>query len=467
MDRRTQHDSSVPLSVLSVSPSVNGGGAERVALMLHERYLAQGVDSWLAVANVNADAARILQVPVDDGRGPWASSVLRASRAAELLYTLPGHRGPAWFGARALRMLAEPRRVRRVMLGHEDFEFPWTNGLLEMPPTRPDVLHLHNLHGAYFDVRALPSLSARVPTILTLHDAWLLTGHCAYPSECARWRDGCGGCPDLGRYVPVWGDETAANRAMKRQALLTSRLGLASPSRWLLDMVENSGILGEGIEGRVIPNGVDTAIFRPGKRTEAREALGLPQDRRVIVLAGRDLCENVNKGFDTFAEAMDRLPEDIARNVLVITLGDDGASVRLGAAEMRPVRFTDDTNRVAEYYRAADLFVHPARAEVFGLVVAEAMACGTPVLASDAGGIPEVIEDGLSGVLFRAGAADELAVRMEGLLSDDETRARIAQAGTVRIRSRFTLDMQVQTYLSWYDERVSDMQSAGRDSRRR
>ena len=53
-----------------------------------------------------------------------------------------------------------------------------------------DVLHLHNLHGGYFDLRHLPRLSPRLPVVVTLHDTWLTSGHCAYTLECERWRDG-------------------------------------------------------------------------------------------------------------------------------------------------------------------------------------------------------------------------------------------------------------------------------------
>lgn len=447
--------------MLSVSPSVAGGGAERVALTLHERYLADGIDSWLAVANVNADAERVLQIPVDAERGQWASSLLRASRAVEG-DDADGGRGPTWAAARALRMLAEPARVRRVLRGHEDFEFPWTCGLLELPPLRPDVLHLHNLHGSYFDVRALPELTAQVPTVLTLHDTWLLTGHCAQPFDCERWRTGCGKCPDLGRYVPIWGEESAANREVKRQAILGSQLGIAVPSRWLLDMIDASGLLGEGREGRVIPNGVDTDVFRPGSREAAREALGLPQDRRIVMLAAKGIRDNPYKGFDDFAEAVRRLSDDIAEDLLIIALGDEGEAEPLGRAELRPVPFVGEPATVAEYYRAADVFVLPSRAENLPLVLIEAMACGTAVVATRVGGVPEVVEDGVSGALVEVGDVAAMSDCLAGLLSEPRVRERLASTGAARVARDLSLSRQVGSYLSWYEELMSQRIAARR-----
>jgi hypothetical protein len=61
---------------------------------------------------------------------------------------------------------------------------------------KPDIVHCHNLHGEYFDLHALDWLSARVPVVITMHDAWLLSGHCVHSLGCGRWETGCGKCPD-------------------------------------------------------------------------------------------------------------------------------------------------------------------------------------------------------------------------------------------------------------------------------
>lgn len=431
-----------------------GGGAERVTLTLHERYLARGVDSWLAVANRNGEASSTLQIPRDAGRSAWARTVLAPAWRLEERSSAAGDLSSR--ASRALRVAAEPQRWARVARGHEDFDFPWTSRLLELPPARPDVLHLHNLHGGYFDIRALPALSAQVPTILTMHDMWLLTGHCAQPFECARWREGCGDCPDLGRYVPIRRDASAENREIKRRALLASRVGLAAPSRWLLSMAEDSGLLGEGREGRVIPNGVDTAVFAPGDRAEARGSLGLPQDRQIVLVAAKNVRINPYKGFDTFMEALRMLPEGAAEGLLVVALGDEGPSRPSGRVEMLGVPFTDVAETIALYYQAADVFVHPSRAESFGMTPVEAMASGTPVIVSDAGGLPEIVLDGESGSVFAVGDSAELAVRLQELLGDADLRARYATAGLERVEERFTIDRQADAYLAWFAELMDE-----------
>ncbi len=438
-----------PMKVLSVSPSVAGGGAEKVALMLHERYLARNIESWLAVGSRNAEASGTLQVPRDAGRSAWARALLGPAWRLEER----GARGsgPARLASRALRVAAEPARWMRVARGHEDFDFPWTPGLLDLPPAPPDVLHLHNLHGGYFDIRALPELTRRVPTVLTLHDTWLLTGHCAHPLGCEGWRRGCGSCPDLDRYVPVRRDATAANFRVKHHAVGASRVRIAAPSRWLLSMAEESGLFAGEREGRVVPNGVDAQAFSPGSRTASREALGLPPDRAVLLVAARGVRDNPFKGFDTFVEALGRLPGDLASGVLAVALGYDGPPPAAGV-EFRGVPFVTEPAAVAGYYRAADVFVHPSLADSFPLAPIEAMACGTPVLVSDAGGLPEIVTDGESGLMFPAGDAAGLAAALEALLGDGALRDRLGESGLARVRDRFTLDRQVDSYLEWYEE---------------
>jgi glycosyltransferase involved in cell wall biosynthesis len=328
----------------------------------------------------------------------------------------------------------------------------------EVAPFPPDILHLHNLHGAWFDVRALPRLSAQVPTMITLHDAWLLTGHCAYPLDCTHWKGGCGECPALDLYVPIRHDASASNAAIKRLSVQASRLALACPSQWLLSMVRGSGIETSSTIARVIPNGIDTRVFRAAEKTRVRADLGLPMDATILSFAARGLEGSPYKGFDTLRSALSMLAEETLSSdaTILLALGSVTGSTRVGNIEIRSIPFIESPSDVARIYQASDLYVHPARAESFGLAVAEAMACGTPVAAAAVGGIPEIIEDGRSGVLFSGDDASALAAAVRDLLADEEKRTRIGAGGARRIRDRFTLEMQVDAYLDWYRELIEE-----------
>src|SRR5439155_11546406 len=122
-------------------------------------------------------------------------------------------------------------------------------------PQRPDLVHCHNLHAKYFDLRVLPWLSRQVPVVLTLHDAWMLSGLCCHSFDCERWRTGCGQCPHLTLYPTIYPgipDATHLNWKRKRKIYRRSRLYVATPSRWLMQKVKQSILAPAVIEARVI-----------------------------------------------------------------------------------------------------------------------------------------------------------------------------------------------------------------------
>ncbi|HLA82594.1 MAG TPA: glycosyltransferase, partial [Thermoleophilia bacterium] len=140
-----------------------------------------------------------------------------------------------------------------------------------------------------------------------------------------------------------------------------------------------------------------------------------------------------------------------------------------GQAEVCFVPYQKDPESVASYYQAADVYVHAARADTFPNTVLEALACGTPVVATSVGGIPEQVEEGVTGFLTPPGDARAMATRTEQLLSDNPLRQRFAAAAVQSARRRFNLDRQVNDYLAWYQELIvrnpsRAVAAAGRDS---
>ena len=289
----------------------------------------------------------------------------------------------------------------------------------DITPEFPDVLHCHNLHGSYFDLRALPRLSHKLPVLLTLHDTWLLSGHCAYSFDCERWKTGCGRCPDLTIYPAIKRDATAYNWQRKREIYAKSQLYIATPSRWLMAKFEQSMLAPAVLEARIIPNGVDLSVFHPADKQTSREILAIPQEAKVLLFTANGIQRNPFKDYETLQDAVGLVAERLqGQRVLFLALGEAAPVRRIGEAEVRFVAYESDPKAVARYYQAADVYVHAARAETWGLTVTEAMACGTPVVATAVGGIPEQIEDGKTGFLVPAGDAVAMAARIEQVLKD-------------------------------------------------
>lgn len=344
------------------------------------------------------------------------------------------------------------RQFFETQLGRENIDFPGTYRLLQLPPQLPDIVHCHNLHGNYFDLRALPWLSRRLPVVLNLRDAWLLTGHCALPFACERWKTGCGNCPDLTIYPSIRKDATAYNWRRKRDIYAQSRLYITTVSHWLMYKVQESMLLGAAHQ--VIPNGIDLTVFRPGDKYTARRELGLSLTSRIVFYAANGGSESPWRDFRQLITAMRELAVSSTEELTLICLGQRNSvqDCISGKLRVKYYGFERDPNRMAALYQAADVYALPALAEAFGKTVTEAMACGTPVVATAVDGIPEQIVDGETGFLVPKSDVTDMATAIRRLLEDLSLRHRLGDAAADHARRSFGLDRQVDGFLNWYTD---------------
>ncbi len=416
------------MKILSLNASDAGGGAEQIAWDLFKGFEAQGEDSWLLVGDKKTNDARVVwfhdNTNIDYGAYGKSLAVLKRTVVKSL--------------------------CRR--LGVEDFQFPLSYQTLQASGQVPDILHCHNLHGGYFDLRALAPLSRNIPVFLTLHDAWLSSGHCAYSMGCPKWQTGCGACPDLTIPPAMERDATAWNWRNKAKILKQCRLYVSSPSEWLLSRMRDSILTPAIVEARVIPHGIDLERFRPASKREARVGLDVPRDGFLIVTAASSFQGNPFKDLNgalAVAQLLGETQGGAAMHLAVV--GSSGATQRAGNLTIHHLpRMPHE--KLATYFQAADLYLHVARAEAFGLVIAEAMACGTPVVAFDADGIPEVVRDGETGILVPRGDHAALAAAMRTLLHDTKTRVAMSEAAACHARLKFCRTRMVQDHLNWYRE---------------
>jgi len=453
-------------SILQVSTADIGSGAEKFARDLQTYYRTEGYESWLAVGSSQETHADTVVIPHAESRDAWGKYWWQLQD--RLLETsAPGSvkRGGSWL----MRRIAEPLVAPSIALGLEDFHYPGTKRIPDLTPVKPDLIHCHNLHGAYFDLRQLSSMSAEFPVVLTMHDTWLMTGHCSYTFGCQRYQTGCGHCPDLSIPNPIKIDSTRQNWKRKKDIYAKSRLYVATPSQWLMNMVEKSSLMEGVVQRKVIPNGVDLNLFTPGKRSVARKRLGLSDNEIVFLFTATNAQKNFFKDYETLRSAIESLADLVSdRPVVFLTLGGDESSEQIGNVQIKGVPFVTDPAEVAGYYQAADIYLHCAKQENFPLTILEAFGCGVPVIATAVGGVTEQVRglriDGITsgahnkwstqeatGILVAPGDVEGFVRCIHLLVANRELREQLGENAAWDARAHFSLTDCANDYVEFYN----------------
>ena len=448
-------------SILQINSQDKGGGAETCAWILFEAFRERGYYSWLAVGSKSSKDENVWEISnAPYATNIWSKNILRLSESFSPLRQngVPGIR---WI-QKYLRYVAQPNTWFQKQQGWEDFDYPGTWHLLSTLTELPDIIHCHNLHSSYFDLRALTHLSKIRPVILHLHDAWLLSGHCSHSLDCERWKIGCGNCEYLKTYPAIPQDNTAANWKRKQEIYANSPLYITTVSQWLMDKV-NQSILARGhqncsVHKKVIHNGVNTSIFKPGSQQEARAVLGLPSNAKIVLI----IAHSNFKDYEIMEAALRQLTTSV-HPLLFICLGRTGTNKALGEGQLNFAGWITKQEVLAQYYRAVDVYIHAALEESFGITIAEAGASGTTVVATDVGGVSEQIIDGQTG--FLVPPKDPLAMTkvIQRLLEEEDLCYQMGLAAARHVQENFNQEKQVDKFLSWYMEVVEDWQKLQTD----
>src|SRR6266508_3684486 len=312
------------------------------------------------------------------------------------------------------------------------------------------TVQLYNTHGSYFSHTALPLLSRRRPVFWRLSDMWALTGHVAYSYDCERWRYGCGSCPYLHEYPALSRDTTAALWRWKNEVYRRSKLTIVAPSRWIERLARESPLLSR-FRIEWIPNGVDLEQYRPLDRREARVKLGLPSDGPVVLFSAPDISDR-RKGGTVLNEALAKLL-DLDFGLLVAGANETPPFPR----SFRSLLHLTDDAEIAFSYAASDVFVLPTLAENLPNAAIESIACGTPCVSFDVGGMPDVVRQMETGYLAKLGDADDLANGVRTLLGDEELRARMSAKCREVAEREFSRDLEASRFVELYEEVARDL----------
>ena len=322
----------------------------------------------------------------------------------------------------------------------------------EIEQIKPDLIHLHNIHGFYLNYPILFRYLSTVdiPVVWTLHDCWAFTGHCAWPihGHCDRFQEQCCHCPLQSKGYPksFLLDRSRSNFKLKKRYFRSLQdLHLVTVSRWLEQQVRLSFM--QNMDIRTIYNGLDTEVFRPSGTPPTSVTDGHP-----LVLGVCNAWYDW-KGLDDMAALREILPDDY--EVMVVGVNEDQMH-RLPEG-ITCIRRTDSVSQLAEIYSQADVFVNPSKVESFGMTTAEALSCGTPSIVYDTSACPEVV-DNLTGRVVPLGDVNALAKAVMEICSLPGREA-MRQACRERAIRLFNRQDRYKEYLQLYNEVLQNHQS--------
>jgi glycosyltransferase involved in cell wall biosynthesis len=205
-----------------------------------------------------------------------------------------------------------------------------------------------------------------------------------------------------------------------------------------------------------VHNAVDATAFVPRDRAQVRAELGWPVDVPVLLFAAESL-DNPFKDFRLLLEALGGLsPERRAVTALAVLGTSSGLGESVAGMRTMALGYQEDERALARFYAAADVFVYPTRADNQPRVLLEAMACGCPPVATDVGGVSELVVDGQTGMLTRGGDAEDLRRGIETMLDDSEERVRMGKNGRRLVEERHGMERHLEAMLEVYAAALRD-----------
>jgi len=291
------------------------------------------------------------------------------------------------------------------------------------------------------------------PVIWTMHDMWPFTGGCNYSGNCERFMTGCGSCPQLNSKKQ--NDLSSFNIKRKEKNWSSDNITLVAPSVWLGNIAKKSKLF-NNFDIRVIPNGIDTSIFKPINKNEARKILNLDVNKKIVLFGAVDATSAKRKGFDLLRESLNHIKE--VENIDDIELLVFGSSQPekeiLQGYKISYLGNLKDQLSLVLAYSAADIFVAPSLEDNLPNTVLESMSCGTPVIAYKIGGMEDMISDDENGYLIAPYNTKKFAEKLYFLLNNKKKLIDFSNDARKKVLNTFDLKVISEQYIKLYKEKL-------------
>ncbi len=408
------------MKTLLINASDVRGGAARASYRLHQGLGQAGINSTMLVQDKRSTDISVIGPTLIGLKGIGVNYILRY-----LIDQLP--------------LLLYPKYQKMI------WSPQWLPNKIHMKIDRlnPDIVHFHWICDGFIPIQEVPKI--KQPIIWTFHDMWAFTGGCHYNGTCDRYMHECGKCPQLGSDK----ENDLSHWGLSRKKKLWANLDftVVTPSRWLANCARSSSLFGDK-KIEVIPNGLDLQKFKPIDKSKAKKDLNLPVDKNLILFGAMNSIKDKRKGFQYLKSAINILSEDLDFEAIVF--GNSGKDSKLNIPVNYMGNFPD--NMLTKLYSAADVFVAPSLQDNLPNTIMESLACGTPSVAFNIGGMSDMIIHKENGYLAKPFNADDLARGIEWIVKHDQRKKLLCENSRKYVEKNFELKYIAKKYIDLYSQ---------------
>ena len=316
---------------------------------------------------------------------------------------------------------------------------------------RPDVIHLHWVNQGYLSIGNLNKiLHSGKRVVITMHDQWYFTGICHYSGDCDKYTSHCHHCTLMNG--TALGDFASQLFDKKQHIYEDSKVTFVGCSQWMANLARTSALT-QGHKVVSIPNAINTEQFRPLDKAAARKELSLPLKGKLLLFGCQRITDE-RKGFRYLVDALQIIKRDnpeIAQNTEIVVVGGkaDSSSSHLPFSII-PVSYVSDPQKMIALYNAVDLYVTPSLQDNLPNTIMEALACGTPCVGFDVGGIPEMIDHKKNGYVARYKDSADFAEGIKWVLTSDHDT--LSAKAREKVMNNYTEDIVAKKYIEVYED---------------
>ena len=306
-----------------------------------------------------------------------------------------------------------------------------------------DIIHLHWINLGFLSIKSLQQLAAlNKPIVWTLHDMWAFTGGCHYSGDCTNYLNECGNCERFLKNP----SENDLSRKINLKKSFFKNFNFVTCSHWLKDEALKSSLLRD-VNVISIPNPIDTNFFQPLDKKTSRSTLNLRDDVQYILFGAANLNDD-RKGLQYLLDAIELLAQkENSKSIELLLFGKankDELNIPMKINELGSI---SSMEKMRDVYNAADLFIIPSLQDNLPNTIMESMACGTPVVGFNTGGIPEMIDHKENGYIATYKDASDL---INGIFHTLDHQVEFGKSARKKVLDNYTEDKVAKKYIEFY-----------------